>query len=582
MLEFIQLLKQRYHLILTQIHHEPLRNLYAQRIEELLLTEAFLRKGSLLGKKNNHPRLPLNIAVIGPTQSGKSSLVNVLCAADVAGVSPLAGYTVHPQGFCHQVPIDHCVAIQQYFSSYHYLNHAEHLLSHVDSYTLTAINTRSVFLPPCVIWDTPDFDSIDSTCYRASVLQTIALADIIILVISKEKYADQAVWEIMAMLEDLQQPTLICLNKLSEGNAHIIINSLHEKWQQARSDAFPEVIELYYQKPIALPNWPAQHHATLQQLAKKRTTAKQDSVALTLIQKHWHTWLEPVYQEHQAINDWQNWVNESIDAALASYQHEYLDQPQLYETFQRTLAELLLLLEIPGLAGVLTHVRKVLTWPVKQIMKLSYEELPASSTSHELTLLHQLAEHVLIQALDKSLDNAEQRKQNTWWKELSLELRAKRGDILHDFSSAATDYHHAFQAHIEQSAHSLYDKLQEQPFILNSLRATRVTADAAAIAISLNTGGVGLHDLLIAPAMVSVTSLLTESALGNYLQHTEEKLKKRQYHEVKHRVFLRSLKYQLMQLPTLISAKAQFNIPPEQVQMFEQQLSRQRHGLRLL
>ncbi len=582
MLEFIQLLKQRYHLVLTHIHHEPLRNLYAQRIEELLLTEAFLRKGSLLSKKNSTPHLPLNIAVIGPTQSGKSSLVNVLCAADVAGVSPLAGYTVHPQGFCHQIPKDHCAAIQQYFSNYHYLSQAEHLLSQVDSYTLTAINSSSAFLPPCVMWDTPDFDSIDSSYYRASVMQTIALADIIILVISKEKYADQAVWEVMTMLEDLQQPTLICLNKLSEGNAHIIIDSLHEKWQQARSDTFPDVIELYYQKPIALPTWPEKHQATLRQLAKKRNSAQQNRLELALIQKHWHAWLEPVYQEHQAIKDWQNWINESIDAALASYQHEYLDQPQLYETFQRTLAELLLLLEIPGLAGVLTHVRKVLTWPVKQIMKLSHDELPASSTSHELTLLHQLAEHVLIQALDKSLDKAEQSKQNTWWKDLSLELRAKRSAILQDFTSSATDYHHAFQANIEHSARSLYDKLQEQPFVLNSLRATRVTADAAAIAISLNTGGVGLHDLLIAPAMVSVTSLLTESALGNYLQHTEEKLKKRQYHEVKQRVFLRSLKHQLMQLPTLISAKAQFNIPPEQLQMFEQQLSTQRHGLRLL
>ena len=89
------------------------------------------------------------------------------------------------------------------------------------------------------------------------------------------------------MLEDLQQPTLICLNKLSEGNAHIIIDSLHEKWQQARSDTFPDVIELYYQKPIALPTWPEKHQATLRQLAKKRNSAQQNRLELALIQKHW-------------------------------------------------------------------------------------------------------------------------------------------------------------------------------------------------------------------------------------------------------------------------------------------------------
>ena len=56
----------------------------------------------------------------------------------------------------------------------------------------------SSYLPHGVLWDTPDFDSIDSATYREGVIRTIALADIIILVVSKEKYADQSVWDIMS------------------------------------------------------------------------------------------------------------------------------------------------------------------------------------------------------------------------------------------------------------------------------------------------------------------------------------------------------------------------------------------------
>ena len=42
---------------------------------------------------------PPQVAVLGPTQTGKSTLVNVLLGHAAAEVSPLAGFTVHPQGF---------------------------------------------------------------------------------------------------------------------------------------------------------------------------------------------------------------------------------------------------------------------------------------------------------------------------------------------------------------------------------------------------------------------------------------------------------------------------------------------------
>ncbi len=179
-----------------------------------------------------------------------------------------------------------------------------------------------------------------------------------------------------------------------------------------------------------------------------------------------------------------------------------MNHPHHYETFQQALAELLTLLEIPGLAGVLTGARKVLTWPVRQVMKLGRKRLHIADSSHEIVLLNQIAEHLLIQLADSLLDNAEQSHQNQWWKEFSSLLRSQRQDILQDFSSAAKNYHVSFQQDVENVAQRLYHKLQEQPMVLNSLRATRVTADAAAIALTLQMGGIGVHDLIIAPAML--------------------------------------------------------------------------------
>ncbi len=579
MLQFIQLLNQRYQSVLNQPGNESGKSDYQQRIDQLILTEAFLRKGQL---DNALPKQPLQITVVGPTQAGKSSLVNVLLNGDVAGVSPLAGYTIHPQGFCLGVNLDDCSGLQRYFGRFQQLQQTQMPRDRHDCYSLTETTLASALLPHGVLWDTPDFDSIDSAVYREGVIRTMALADIIILVVSKEKYADQSVWDIMAALELLHQPTVICLNKLSEGSEALLIESLKEKWQLARNDNFPDVVPLYYQKQAGLPLWPVAQQDLLRQLAGKVAVKNQVRYQQDLLKKHWQTWLEPVIAEHHALHDWQAWVNETIKLALDNYQRDYLNHPRHYETFQQALVALLTLLEVPGLAGVLTGARKVLTWPVRKMLTLGRKRITITDSSQEIILLNQIAEHVLIQLADKLLDKTEEGSQRLWWKEFSSLLRRQRQDILQDFSGAAKNYHLDFQQEVEKTAQRLYGKLQDQPLVLNSLRATRVTTDAAAIALTIHVGGIGVHDLIFAPAMLSITSLLAESAIGSYMHKIEHELKQQQLQTVKQALFVESMGLKLLALPEQLSTLAHFNISPEQLQAAEHQLTEKRHGLRLL
>jgi len=577
MLEFIQLLKQRYQSVLSQQRDESNNSIYQQRIDDLILAEAFLRKGQML---NATPAHPLQIAVIGPTQAGKSSLVNALLNSSLASVSPLAGYTMHPQGFCDGVTLADCSGLQWYFGRFQQLLQSQLTKDRHDCYSLTENTTDSSFLPKGVLWDTPDFDSIDSANYREGVIRTVALADLVILVVSKEKYADQSVWDIMADIEVLRQPTIICLNKLSEGSETLLINSLKDKWQQVRKDGFPEVVPLYYQKQSGKPQWP--DNRQLQRLAGQVNRKIQPRLEQELLQKHWQTWLEPVLAEHSSLKDWHGLVDQVIQQGLDSYQRDYLNHPHHYETFQHALAELLNLLEIPGLAGILANTRRMLTWPIRKMMSIGKKRLHIADSSQEITLLNQIAEHILIQMADKLLNQAEQNRQSQWWKEFSSLLRTQRADILQDFSAATQRYHLAFQEEVENTANRLYHKLQEQPVILNSLRATRVTADAAVIALALHTGGIGMHDLIIAPAMLTVTSLLAESAMGSYMSRVETELKQRQLAAVKQALFTESMKLKLLELSGQLSSVTYFNISPEQLQQAESQLIEKRHGLRLL
>jgi hypothetical protein len=580
MLEFIQLLKQRYQIILAQGQNAHETSAYQARIDQLLLAEAFIRKGQLI---DSAAKQILHIAVVGPTQAGKSSIVNAFLGSNAAGVSPLAGYTVHPQGFCHQLRRADCHDVQRYFGRFECLNQNELSKARHDCYSLTDVDVNSALLPPCIVWDTPDFDAIGSDTYREGVIRSVALADMVVLVVSKEKYADQAVWEMMAQLADLQQPTLICLNKISVGSEALLIPSLKEKWQQARTDTFPEVVALPYEKALGSPLWPAAKQDLIFNTAKTIARTKHSRYEQDLLQKYWQQWLAPVMEEHQAAADWQAIINGQIEAALVTYKNEYLDHPQHYETLQQTLAELLTLLEIPGLAGALAGTRRVLTWPVRQFMKMGRKQSHIAESSHELTLLNALAGHVLIQLADKLLSKTEEHSQLAWWKELSGVLRGQKQAILLDFTLAAKNYHIGFQNEVEKTALHLHDKLKEQPLVLNSLRATRVTADAAAIALTLHTGGIGVHDLVIAPAMLTVTSLLAESAVGSYLHKVEATLKEKQLKEVKQQLFMDNLTKKLTVLPEeRTAASKHFNISAEEVQVAQLQLTEKRHGLRLL
>ena len=147
MLEFISLLRQRYHVVLNSTPIEARQ--YELIFEQLTLAEAFFRKGQYL------KTLPLSCAIIGPTQAGKSSLVNILLNQPVAGVSPLAGYTVHPQGFCQGVSLADCQDLAHYFGRFQQLSQNELSKQRYDCYSLTALDNESSFVPHGVLWDTP-------------------------------------------------------------------------------------------------------------------------------------------------------------------------------------------------------------------------------------------------------------------------------------------------------------------------------------------------------------------------------------------------------------------------------------------
>ncbi|HCT99432.1 MAG TPA: GTP-binding protein [Methylococcaceae bacterium] len=572
MLEFVSLLLQRYQNVLKTTLPSDVNYAYQQRVEQLILAQAFLTKGRHLNA------LPLQIAVIGPTQAGKSSLVNVLLQSSLAGVSPLAGYTVHPQGFCHAIDERNSEPLAAYFAPFVRSLPKQLNKSNYACYTLTQNITLSPYLPPAILWDTPDFDSIDSRVYREGVLKTMALADIIILVVSKEKYADQSVWEMMKCLEPLRQPTIICVNKLNDEAESIILPSLQEKWHDVRRDHFPQVLPLYYQKKTQLPDIAPDQQQVLHALVKKVQREKQATREQKLLQTHWLSWTAPLRDEHLIHAAWQQLVDETIAHTLRDYERDYLNHPRHYDTFQQAIVQLVLLLEIRGVSQVMVSARKALLYPFKKLGQLRRDRGRFASDTQEIVVLKQLIEHTLTQLAHELLD----KNTHPLWHEVRLQLRNHHALATKNGFHAAQAYCEAFEQDIEQAAQQLYHQLQAQPLLLNSLRATRVVADVAVLALTFYTGGIGLHDLVIAPAMLMLTQFLTESTLGGYMRNIESALKKQQLAAVKTHIFA-PLAQTLHNLPEHINSNHYFAISAQQLADAQTQLNDGKpHGLRLL
>lgn len=567
MLSFLRLLKQRHDCVLQHserppdTRHQTLR----RNIKTLAFAEAALEKTALIRQQPHHP---LNIAVLGPTQAGKSSIINWLLRSPVAKVSPLAGYTVHPQAFRLTPDSASEPLLNDYMRHYQRLPRDELAHDRLGCYSLDAITSDHPIpaLENAILWDTPDFDSVESGDYLDAVLRVAALADIVILTVSKDKYADLTVWDVMRLLEPLGQPVLTVINKLDPATATTLIDSFRDKWRTYRRDSPTAIVGLPFQpNGMGLTGMDAERETLLTHLLKSRHTNHRQHLARhnrQLIDQHWDDWTQAIRSEHLLQQAWSTRVEEAVEESIERYQRDFLDHPQHYETFQRALAELLTLLDIPGIGGALQAARRAVTWPIRQLTRLG-QRAASHTTQGEAAILHQLADHVLIRLAETLLlDTDPEPLSRAWWNELAGTLRQQRSDLLKNFDSRTATYLTDFQPEIENTARHLYQQLEEHPVVLNSLRATRVTTDAAALAMALHTGGIGVQDFVIAPAMLSLTTLLAESALGRYMNKAARQLKQRQKDAVT-ALFRQEMRLPLLRLPDQLNPDKRFGIAPE-------------------
>lgn len=531
-----------------------------KRLNSLKLTAAQGRKLSANFHDKHHI---IQIAVIGPTQAGKSTLVNAITHSNLAGVSALAGYTVHAHGIVNNVDVENADtehAINKVFVDFERVSADRLQQEQLDQYALsTAPESKALAGKKSIIWDSPDFDSISASNYSDAVIRVAALADLVIYVLSKDKYADRSVWTMVDLLRPLEKPSTFVINKLDDKDRETVLGALKQRLTEEFGERHPQIVDIPYAGRDANPDnlVPASALDSLTHFitenSAKEMRHQQRIGTQQLVNKHWNSWIEPVRTEHEAHRQWEVAIDSLTDDAIDDYRTHYLDHPQKYDTFNRAVAELLTLLELPGLAKPLSSVRKFVTWPARQILDVAglgnNQSDPSNKSPTEIekqTLLNS-ASLLLSRAQNTAIDNSVN-DETFFWATLSRQLRNTQPSLEQSIETEIDTYQKEFEPEIEAAARALYRQLQKQPAVLASLRAARVTTDAAAVILAVKSGGLAATDLLIAPAVLSVTSMLTEGAIGKYMDTVKGQMKASQQKHVSE-LFKRRLADSLKAIP---------------------------------
>lgn len=521
-----------------------------ESVASLQLAEAALRYTDSAAAASGPP----HIAVLGPTQTGKSTVVNLLLGQPAAVVSPLAGFTVHPRGFATVPVTDVTPWISGLLPGWTRRAPQELERDDLRGYALTTVATGvapngSAALPPCVVWDTPDFDSLAARQYTAAVLELAALADLHLVVLSKEKYSDLAVWQFLALTAPLGRPLVLCINKLTPDAEPAIVQSLRQRLAgRGAGRADVPIIPLPYDAALAAPAAadagefrPPPAARALRAAASgqlRRLTREHRAVGTrALLRQHWDNWLAPVRAEHQAIAEWHTAVAASGQAFVNAYARDYLDHPQRYDAFRRATVELLKLLEIPKVGGAVARVRRVLTWPGRRLFAAGRawwgDRRGVPGRFHSLgveagvlvdtieTLLTGLQRDVARRARSSAPGAAV-------WQGLDATLEAERSRLQDRFEAGIQAHHRFVEDEVRAAAQQLYRELQQQPARLAALRTARVTMDLGYMLLAVKTGGLSALDAVWAPAAFAVSSLLMEGVAGLEMARQQHRLKARQ------------------------------------------------------
>ena len=524
----------------------------ADRVEhlrrDLLLADAFLR--NRVAREATGLR---HVVVFGGTKVGKSSVVNILAKASLAGISPEGGYTRWPSAFA--TVADPLAGLPLAFRGFVRVPAGDAARATADPYCVVP-RSADVIPPEIVLWDTPDCDSVGAERYLAGLVEALSLADLVVYVTSVEKYAVAALVDWVFELHGAGLPLLECLNKTLRRDRAQVLRRQHD-------DIFPRMAR---ERGVAPPDppvvalgvmiegeeadlWNSTLHPEADALreavlraadaadmnAARRTAA--DDVAKRIARL-----LAVARAAREARAAWEQATRDALAAFIRRYEEQYLASGEVIEPFTRLNVEIMALLDYDnrGLNAALQFVRRATTLPTRIVVhvgKQLYSALTERDNRGAETALSPQARaftdaHAdLLNALGRTID-ARRRSggHHPFWDQLAAAWDAALPELHAAFAGHIAEQLRNTHSEIHVAAESIVAELRKRPALLNTLKGVRIATQAGAVAVGFlvpHGGGLvhdALEELIVTPLLLGATEKSADWLVGAFVEARRREL----------------------------------------------------------
>ena len=511
-------------------------------------------------------RDPVHLALFGGTNSGKSTVLNLLLGRAAAGMHATARFSQHPEAYRQSALGDQWLTTAasrftgyQYHRDRHPPRQSDDELAH-DGYrpAFAVLDPAHLDAPAlaepvatAVFWDAPDFSTEEAQTYLGAVLDVVALADIAVLTVTEESYADHRGTLLFRMVRDSGVTLHVVANKLSDSpellsdithklgaNGHGLMSGLPPTPLHRLPLVKGRTPEERLNNLLATPEAVALREGMAREAARGPQLKRQALAgAIAFIQRRLEEVLRPLVAEVERATAWERLIGRlTREGLLQRYRREYLDGER-YGEFNQTLVRLMDLLEVPGIGPFLrllsTAVRTPFRLATGILRRLFGTGNVPAARPPEQEVLDQLIQHWLatLRSEAQSLASA---AAHPAWADLvhQLERAEFSQQLARGFESAYGAYRQGIDAEVKRHAQEIYNAIERRPWLLNTLRGTNLAVDTATIVLVIKSGGLNWSDAVVGPVVAGLRHTLLEAGLDKYLQAQQSLLKRQQFEAI--------------------------------------------------
>jgi hypothetical protein len=489
----------------------------------------------------DQPVTPLHIVVVGGAGAGKSTVANLLSGTTAAESNPQAGFTRHPIAYTSSSSPSAWTGHFGFLGTLRRLTEPAPSSLDQDVYQVRRVPsdpTSFDLLKDYVVWDCPDMTTWAAAGYVPRLIETAALADVLVYVASDERYNDEMPTQFLHMVLQSGKPAVVCLMKMREGDAPALVAHFQKEVVSKMPPGVVGCLAIPYLTPEQLADLPrlaTRYRIPLINqvavLGNPAAASRQRTVlgGMRFLSHTQEDLFAVARQDLLTLTNWQTLVRNGELEFEERYNREYLCSEK-FRGFDEALIKLLELLELPGIGRAVSTVLYVVRTPVRLLAGL------LGKAMNRPEALGRPEQPVLEEAL-------------TGWLDLLRKEAVRRSDTHPLWAHVAKGFHsgglaeqarerfhqalRSFQlgvaAEVERTARAIYEQLERNPIALNSLRGSKLALEVASIGGTILTlGHSWVLDLALVPLVASLTQYLVELMGKQFVDAQREQTRQRQ------------------------------------------------------